>query len=453
MAQRSSALDMTKGSPIKLMARFAIPMMIGSVFQAMYTMVDSAVLGRYVGSEALAAIGATTSTTGFLLLLATSVTSAVSIVMSQYVGSQDKVKIKSGLVSAIYLTVGLGIVLGALGFFLARPLMNLLGTPDNIIDMSVTYIKLLCGLGICTFTYNAVSSVLRALGDSKTPLIFLIICSILNVILDLIAVIGFKMDVDGVAWATLISQAISAAGCIVFMFKKYPELKLTKADMSPNVKVMSKIFVMGAQMALQSAMLSVGMMVITRIINSYGSDVVAAFTVGSNVQNLAVMLFSNFSFGFSVYVGQNYGAKNALRIKKGLNQMLLLVGGITLVALALSQIFADFLVGLYVKPDETAVIEASLSFVRIQSCFFPFLGWIWLYLSTLKGMGKITVTTISSFVELGSKIGFSIVLPMIFGSYVGIWYAAPLGWILGIIPNAIYYYSGKWEKDFTKNKE
>lgn len=453
MAQKSSALDMTKGSPIKLMARFAIPMMIGSVFQAMYTMVDSAVLGRYVGSEALAAIGATTSTTGFLLLLATSVTSAVSIVMSQYVGSQDKVKIKSGLVSAIYLTVGLGIVLGALGFFLARPLMNLLGTPDNIIDMSVTYIKLLCGLGICTFAYNAVSSVLRALGDSKTPLIFLIICSILNVILDLIAVIGFKMDVDGVAWATLLSQAISAAGCIVFMFKKYPELKLTKSDMSPNVKVMGKIFVMGAQMALQSAMLSVGMMVITRIINSYGSDVVAAFTVGSNVQNLAVMLFSNFSFGFSVYVGQNYGAKNALRIKKGLNQMLLLVGGITLVALALSQIFANFLVGLYVKPDETAVIEASLSFVRIQSCFFPFLGWIWLYLSTLKGMGKITVTTISSFVELGSKIGFSIVLPMIFGSYVGIWYAAPLGWILGIIPNAIYYYSGKWEKDFTKNKE
>lgn len=453
MAQKSSALDMTKGSPIKLMAKFAIPMMIGSVFQAMYTMVDSAVLGRYVGSEALAAIGATTSTTGFLLLLATSVTSAVSIVMSQYVGSQDKAKVKSGLVSAIYLTIGLGVVLGLLGFFLARPLMTLLGTPDNIIDMSVKYIQLICGFGIATFSYNAVSSVLRALGDSKTPLIFLIICSVLNVILDLMAVIGFKMDVDGVALATLVSQAISAAGCIIFMFKKYPELALSRSDWSPNMKVMGKIFSMGAQMCLQSAMLSVGMMVITRIINSYGSDVVAAFTVGSNVQNLAVMLFSNFSFGFSVYVGQNYGAKDAGRIKKGLRQMLLLVGGITLVACGLSQIFANFLVGLYVKPEETAVIEASLSFVRIQSCFFPFLGWIWLYLSTLKGMGKIFITTISSFVELFSKIGFSVFLPMIFGSYVGIWYAAPLGWILGIIPNAIYYYSGKWERELKKSKE
>ena len=453
MAQKSSALDMTKGSPIKLMARFAIPMMIGSVFQAMYTMVDSAVLGRYVGSEALAAIGATTSTTGFILLLATSVTTAVSIVMSQYVGSQDKAKVKSGLVSAIYLTVGLGIVLGTLGFLLARPLMLLLGTPDNILDMAVTYVQLICGFGIATFSYNAVSSVLRALGDSKTPLIFLIICSILNVILDLIAVIGFKWDVDGVAFATLVSQAISAVGCTIFMFKKYPELKLSKADFTPNMKVMGKIFGMGAQMALQSAMLSVGMMVITRIINSYGSDVVAAFTVGNNVQQLAVMLFSNFSFGFSVYVGQNYGAKDAPRIKKGLNQMLLLVGGITLVACALSQIFANFLVGLYVKPEETTVIEASLSFVRIQSCFFPFLGWIWLYLSTLKGMGKIFVTTISSFVELGSKIGFSIVLPILFGSYVGIWYAAPLGWILGIIPNAVYYYGGKWVKELATKKE
>ena len=453
MAQKSSALDMTKGSPVKLMARFAIPMMIGSVFQAMYTMVDSAVLGRYVGSEALAAIGATTSTTGFILLLATSVTTAVSIVMSQYVGSQDKAKVKSGLVSAIYLTVGLGIVLGALGFLLARPLMLLLGTPDNILDMAVTYVQLICGFGIATFSYNAVSSVLRALGDSKTPLIFLIICSVLNVILDLIAVIGFKWDVDGVAFATLVSQAISAVGCIIFMFKKYPELKLSKDDFTPNMKVMGKIFGMGAQMALQSAMLSVGMMVITRIINSYGSDVVAAFTVGNNVQQLAVMLFSNFSFGFSVYVGQNYGAKDAPRIKKGLNQMLLLVGGITLVACALSQIFANFLVGLYVKPEETAVIEASLSFVRIQACFFPFLGWIWLYLSTLKGMGKIFVTTISSFVELGSKIGFSIVLPMIMGGYIGIWFAAPLGWILGIIPNAVYYYGGKWVKELTAKKE
>lgn len=209
--------------------------------------------------------------------------------------------------------------------------------------------------------------------------------------------------------------------------------------------VLLRIFGMGAQMALQGALLSVGMMAITRVINGFGADVVAAFTVGSNVQNLAVMLFSNFSFGFSVYVGQNFGARQAERIRRGVWEIFLLVGGLSALASALSLIFAEPLVLLYVKSEETQVIEASLSFVRIQSWFFPFLGWIWLYNSTLKGMGKIGITMISSFVELGSKIGLSILLPIWLG-YTGIWFSAPIGWILGLVPDLIYYYGGFWKK-------
>ena len=453
MAKKSNAIDMTQGSPVKLMLRFAVPMMIGSVFQSLYSMVDSAVLGRYVGSDALAAIGATTSTTHLLLLLATSITSAVSIVISQHIGANNKEKIRASMVSTIYLTVGVGVILGLVSIFAARPLMQLLGTPDNIIDDSVLYIQLIGGLSLATFAYNSASSILRAIGDSTTPLIFLIICSVLNVVLDLIAVIGLGMTVDGVAYATLISQAISAVLSIVYMFKKYPILRITKADLKPDMKETGTIFVMGAQMALQSALLSVGMMVITSVINGYGSSVVAAFTVGSNVQNLAAMLFSNFAFGFSVYVGQNYGACDIKRIQRGVREIFLLVGGLTLIATALALIFSEFLVGLYVKPEETEVVEASLSFVRIQAWFFPFLGWIWLYNSTMKGMGKIPVTMVSSFVELGSKIGLSIALPIIMGSYVGIWYAAPIGWILGIIPDVIYYYGGFWKKSLLKKKE
>ncbi|MFR7551599.1 MAG: MATE family efflux transporter [Acutalibacteraceae bacterium] len=159
----------------------------------------------------------------------------------------------------------------------------------------------------------------------------------------------------------------------------------------------------------------------------------------------SVMLFNNFSFGFSVYVGQNFGARLAGRIRRGVREIFLLVGGLSVLASALSLIFAEPLVLLYVKPEETQVIEASLSFVRIQSWFFPFLGWIWLYNSTLKGMGKIGVTMISSFVELGSKIGLSILLPIWIG-YTGIWFSAPIGWILGLIPNLIYYYGGFWQR-------
>ena len=384
MSKPSGAIDMTQGKPINLMLRFALPMMIGSIFQSLYSMVDSAVLGRFVGSHALAAIGATTSTTGLILLLATGVTSAISIALSQYVGANDTDRVRKGIVASGWITLLLGVVLGLISVFAARPLMQLLKTPEDVIDMSVLYIQIVCGCGIAQFAYNAAASILRALGDSKTPLYFLIRCSILNVILDLISVIGLNMGVAGVAVATVGSQAISAAICILVMFRKYPDLMPKRHTLRPDMPVSLKIFGMGAQMALQSLFLSVGMMVITRVINGYGSNVVAAFTVGSNVQNLAVMLFSNF----------------------------------------------------------------SLEFIRIQAWFFPFLGWIWLYNSTVKGMGKINISMVSSVVELCSKIGLSLLLPIWIGT-TGIWFAAPIGYILGIIPLLIYYYSGRWKKLLT----
>ena len=335
MSKPSGAIDMTQGKPINLMLRFALPMMIGSIFQSLYSMVDSAVLGRFVGSHALAAIGATTSTTGLILLLATGVTSAVSIVLSQYVGANDTDRVRKGIVASGWITLLLGIVLGLISVFAARPLMQLLKTPEDVIDMSVLYIQIVCGCGIAQFAYNAAASILRALGDSKTRCIS---SSVLHFecILDLISVIGLNMGVAGVAVATVGSQAISAAICILVMFRKYPDLMPKRHTLRPDMPVSLKIFGMGAQMALQSLFLSVGMMVITRVINSYGSNVVAAFTVGSNVQNLAVMLFSNFSFGFSVYVGQNFGAKNAERIKLGVRQIFLLVGGLSIFAGALT---------------------------------------------------------------------------------------------------------------------
>lgn len=384
MSKPSGAIDMTQGKPINLMLRFALPMMIGSIFQSLYSMVDSAVLGRFVGSHALAAIGATTSTTGLILLLATGVTSAISIALSQYVGANDTDRVRKGIVASGWITLLLGVVLGLISVFAARPLMQLLKTPEDVIDMSVLYIQIVCGCGIAQFAYNAAASILRALGDSKTPLYFLILCSILNVILDLISVIGLNMGVAGVAVATVGSQAISAAICILVMFRKYPDLMPKRHTLRPDMPVSLKIFGMGAQMALQSLFLSVGMMVITRVINGYGSNVVAAFTVGSNVQNLAVMLFSNF----------------------------------------------------------------SLEFIRIQAWFFPFLGWIWLYNSAVKGMGKINISMVSSVVELCSKIGLSLLLPIWIGT-TGIWFAAPIGYILGIIPLLIYYYSGRWKKLLT----
>lgn len=442
---QKNTLDMTKGRPISLMLRFAIPMMIGSIFQSLYSMVDTIVVGQFVGSEALAAIGAASSTVALLMMVTNGVTSAISIILSQFFGAGNEKGVKAGVAAAAHMTLVLGVVMGIISFVLAGPLMRLLNTPENIIANSTIYIQLVCGLCMAQMAYNSTAGILRAVGDSKTPLYFLILCSVLNIILDLIAVIGLKMGVAGVAIATVLSQAISAVLCIIYMLKKFPALRPEKKDLLPNWPVLGRLMSLGGQMALQSTLLSVGMMVITRVINGFGSDVVAAFTVGSNVMNLATMVFSNFSFGFSVYVGQNYGARKSDRIRLGVKEIALLVGGLTVGTLILSQIFARALVGLYVKADDVAVFEAALQFVRVQSCFYPFLGWLWLFNSTLKGMGEIMFTTISSIIELTCKIGLSLLLPLFLG-YTGIWLSAPIGWILGLIPGVAYYFSGKWVK-------
>lgn len=442
---QKNTLDMTKGRPISLMLRFAIPMMIGSIFQSLYSMVDTIVVGQFVGSEALAAIGAASSTVALLMMVTNGVTSAISIVLSQFFGAGNEKGVKAGVAAAAHMTLVLGVVMGIISFVLAGPLMRLLNTPENIIADSTIYIQLVCGLCMAQMAYNSTAGILRAVGDSKTPLYFLILCSVLNIILDLIAVIVLKMGVAGVAIATVLSQAISAVLCIIYMLKKFPALRPEKKDLLPNWPVLGRLMSLGGQMALQSTLLSVGMMVITRVINGFGSDVVAAFTVGSNVMNLATMVFSNFSFGFSVYVGQNYGARKSDRIRLGVKEIALLVGGLTVGTLILSQIFARALVGLYVKADDVAVFEAALKFVRVQSCFYPFLGWLWLFNSTLKGMGEIMFTTISSIIELTCKIGLSLLLPLFLG-YTGIWLSAPIGWILGLIPGVAYYLSGKWVK-------
>ena len=226
--------DMTRGSPARHIILFALPMMVGGVFQLMYSMVDTAVLGRFVGAGALASIGATSSTTSCFLFLATGVTNAMSIVVSQLIGAGDRGKVRRATVNALYLTALFGVVLGAAAFFGAEPLMRLLGTPEDIIGGAVTYIRITCGLIFAQIAYNAVASILKAVGDSKTPLYFLILCTVLNVLLDLLFVLAFHMTVDGVAYATVISQMVSAVLCFLYMRRKYAIFRFTKADMAPD---------------------------------------------------------------------------------------------------------------------------------------------------------------------------------------------------------------------------
>jgi putative MATE family efflux protein len=442
---KTQTMDMTQGNPTKLLVTFALPMLIGSIFQLMYNMTDSVILGKFVGADALASIGATSSTTFLFLALATGMTGGITIVISQYFGAKNDVLIRRTTVSAIYITISAAVLLGIVGFFAARPVMQLLGTPDNIIDQAVIYVQITCGLYVTQIAYNSAASILRALGDSKTPLYFLIICTMLNVVLDLIFVVSFHNGVAGVAFATVISQAVSAVFCIVYMAKKYTLLHFKKEDMKPDWKLIRRITSIGLPMGLQSCLLSVGMMVITSVINSFGSDIVAAQTVGSKVEQLVTIIFSQVAFSFSVYSGQNFGAKDFMRIRLGLKKAFIMVGSLSIISTAIMLLFGKDIILLFVSPGETTIIKSAGELIHIEALFFAALGWIWLYNSALRGIGDVGITLLSSLVELGAKILLSIFLSRAFG-YIGIWYAAPIGWVLGLIPSMIRFHSGGWKR-------
>lgn len=448
MKQKNANLDMTQGNPTKLLVLFAIPMWIGGVFQLLYNMVDTIVVGRFVSLDALAAIGATTSTTMFLMLMGNGLTNAISVIISQAEGAKQDEGMKRSVTHAAYLTLAVGVILGAAAFFGARPLMKLLQAPPEILDQSVLYIQIVGGLMIGQTAYNGATSILRAIGDSRTPLYFLIFSSLLNVVLDLAFVLGLHAGVAGVAWATVISQIVSAVLCVGYMLKKYPKLCPDKEAWRLDAALLKDYLRIGLPMCVQSAVLSIGDMIITAVINSHGADIVAAYTIGSKVQNLATITFSNIAFSFSVYSGQNFGAKKYDRIKDGLKKGLTLICGLALVSAVVVIVFAKQLALIFMDSDAASqVLNAAISMIRIQGALFFALGAIWALNSALRGMGLISITLVSSAVELVSKIGFSLLLPL-FMDYIGIWIAAPIGWVLGIIPSAILL--SRWFKDPEK---
>lgn len=435
--EKSKNLDMTKGNPAKLLVLFAIPMLIGSIFQLMYNMVDTIVVGRYVSLDALAAIGATGTTMSFLMMVGQGMSNAVSIVISQAEGGKKEDLLKKAVAHAVYITIGSSVLVGLFSFFGARPLMTLLGTPANIIDNAVLYIQITGGLTIAQQCYNGATSILRAIGDSRTPLYFLIFSSLLNVALDLVFVIKLNGGVAGVAFATVISQAVSAVLCIFYMFKRYPRLRPSGMLWRFDRALFKEFLGIGVPMTLQSMALSVGMFVITAVINSHGSDVVAAYTIGGKVEQLAIISFSNMAFSFSVYSGQNFGAKLYDRIKEGLIKGLSIICSLAVLSGILMLIFARPIALIFMEEVNQQVLTDAVAMVRTEAILFWALGSIWTVNSALRGMGIIKITIVSSVVELLSKIGFSLLLPIFF-STLGIWMAAPIGWVLGLIPSTAY---------------
>lgn len=441
--------DMTSGSPMKAITLFAVPMFVGNVFQQIYNMVDSIVVGNFVGSQALAAVGTCGGAFNLILALIVGLTNGMSVVIAQYFGARDYQMVKQTFISAIIVNLSVGIGVTAVGVLLSRPLLLVLGTPEDIMEDAVTYLTIMFLGTLANCMYNGMAAVLRALGDSLIPLLILVVASLLNVGLDLLFVLSFGMGVAGVALATVLSQLISAVLCVIYVFIKLPMLRFGKKEFHADRAVVREMVRIGVPAAFSSAGVSISVMFMQRAINSYGSTVIAAYTSGNRAEQLGMCL--SFSIGASVgtFCGQNIGAKNFDRVRRGLHAGYIICLSYTVVVGVLMFIFSDFLSRLF--SSDPTVIAISSECIRVVALFAPMLGFVFLFQNFLRSAGDVTPTVWMSISEIVARSVLAFTFSALFG-YHGIWWATPVGWTGSALIGYLRYRSGKWRRKVIEKK-
>ena len=451
MKPSSNAADMTKGSPVRLILTFSIPLIIGNIFQQFYNMVDSIVVGNFVGANALGAVGACGSLNWLFFSLSSGLGIGIGVIVSQFYGAKRFDQVSATIANSFYVLVSTALVVSILCFAITPAVLRLLNTPDDIINDSITYMRTTC-IGIVAISlYNGVSSILRALGDSKTPLYFLILSSVCNVLLDLLFVIAFGWGVFGVAFATIISQALSAVVSLIYSFKKIPYFRLTKEQMKPNFSIIKTSYRLGVPIALQSSMIAVSCVVLQSVVNRFGSTVVSAFTITNRIEQLINQPYNSLGTALTTYAGQNIGAGDTKRVKLGFKKSIYIVAVFSAIMIPVMFLFGKNIAGLFVK--ETDVIELGASALRITSVCYFFLGMIYIPRGILNGCGDAAFSMINGLAEVVCRLLFSSVLtriPKI--GYWGIWITTGLTWLCVSIVCLLRYASGKWKQKVIRSE-
>lgn len=449
---KSRVVDMTKGSTYKLLISFMMPMLFGNLFQQLYNIVDSMIVGKFVGADALAAVGATGSINFLFFSLCNGLANGISIVIAQYFGAKKDKDVKNTIGNAMYIMIAGSALMTFLGLVLSRPVMELLNTPANIIDESVAYMRIIC-IGISFISlYNCVSAILRALGDSKSPLYFLILSCFTNIAMDIIFVTVFNMGVRGAAWATIISQLIAAAGSLLFALAKNDYFKLEKNDLKYSAIIVKQSVRIGVPLAFQSSLIAVSCVVLQSVVNTFGSAVVAAFTATSRIEQIVQQPFNSLGMAESTYSGQNIGAGNEERVKKGLWSGMAIMACFTLLFVPLAQFGGNVIMKLFVNDAEVIALGAHA--LKITSWFYLFLGMIYVARGMLNGAGDAAFAFINGVVEMLGRICFAKPFTLIPGVGVwGVWLATAMTWCVTGIISLLRYLQGKWKMNLNKVKQ
>lgn len=430
---------MTEGNPLKVIIAFSIPIMISGVVQQFYNIADTYIVGRYISDDALAAVGAVGPMNGLLIGFAMGITNGFSIPVAQAFGAGNRKMTEHYAGNAISLTFISSLIVTAISFAAMKPVLNLMGTPQNIFRDAYIYV-IITYLGITVTTvYNVLSGILRALGDSKSPLNFLLASSVLNILLNYITIVFFHWGVAGAALSTVISQLASCVMCGIYIKKREDILHLAKEDFIIKKTTAVMMLKMGIPMSLQLSITSIGSMVLQTTINSYGSNIVAGFTVANKPERIANIPLSAIGVALATYAGQNFGAGRMDRVRQGVQKAMIFSGSISVVSSLLLYFLGEDMAKIFLDKNNIQALYAASTYLKVIAVFYLSLSALFIFRNALQGIGKSYVSMLAGIAELVGRIVCAAVLSKLIG-FTGICLASPLAWILADIPLLIIYF-------------
>ena len=421
--------DMTEGNAIRLILLFAIPLFIGNIFQQVYSMVDTMVVGYHLGDSAIAAIGATSSLYSLVINFAGGLNNGYGIIVTQRFGAHDREKMKQAIAGMMLLDGTVALVLTVSALALLRPLMRFMNTPEAIFSQAYTYISVIYTGMIATIGYNMFAAILRAMGNSRSPLFFLILSSLLNILLDILFVMVLEMGIGGAAIATVLAQAVSAVSCGVYVLRNYREYLPDREDFRVPGAVLANLFSTGIAVALMSCLVDLGSVIFQRANNMLGQTMITSYAASRKIMMILLQPLATISVANSTFVGQNWGAKKADRIQQTLKSVLLLEIGWGCFAAAVVYSFSGALVRFTTGTSDPVIVEHAVLSLRIHFAAFPMLGMLFCIRNTLQAMGQKIIPILSSCIELGMKVlSASVLIPRL--GFLGTCITEPITWCL-----------------------
>lgn len=436
--------DLTKGKESKVILAFAIPLLLGNVFQQLYNVVDSIIVGNYLGKEALGAVGASFPIIFALISLVIGIAMGSTIIIAQYFGAKQMDKVKQAIDTMFIVLMVASVIVTIVGITFSEDIFRLIKLPEEMIPDAKKYFNIFISGAVLFFGFNGINAVLRGLGDSKTPLVFMIIASVLNIILDFVFVVGFNWGIEGVAYATVIANGVSFISGIIYLNKYHSFININFLRLKFSKFIFKKSIVIGLPAGLQQMFVAIGMTALFRIVNDFGTDVIAAYSVAGRIDAFAILPAMNFGAALSTFVGQNLGANRLDRVKIGFRSTFVMSTSVALFMTVFIVLFKTQLMDLFT--DDKEVIRIGVSYLVIVSSFYIIFSSMFVITGVFRGAGA---TIIPMFITLFAlwlvRIPVSYFLSESMGE-IGIWWGIPIGWAFGVSCSIIYFITGHWKR-------